>query len=372
MTTEIRIPTQRKLLYLGVIVALALVAGECGLRVRQWIRFGSPATGVRSQMLTYDPAADLYVPKPGYEAKGARIHVKINSLGFRGNEFTREKPSNTIRIVAMGASTTFCAEVSSNERTWPHRLQEKLQAAYPSVRVEVINAAVAGYTSTENLKNLQSRVLPLDPDLVIYYEANNEIVHDTRELAVRQGLLAPDAGAQSSFVTTLSSYSLLFDLVHKNLAIMTRGRSAPGRTIDQVPADLTAHFIGALDQMRAMLAKKNAPLVLSTFLSKYRRGQDRQTQIANADVAFYYMPWMSIDGMLNAMDVYNQAILDDAAREHSPVVDDREAIPADARHYADCMHLLDDGAEAMADRFYRHFKEARLLDGIVSRAHKAP
>ena len=65
------------------------------------------------------------------------------------------------------------------------------------------------------------------------------------------------------------------------------------------------------------------------------------------------MPWMSIDGMLDAMDVYNQAILDYASRAALPVVDDREAVPADAEHFSDCMHFLDKGAEAMADRFAR-------------------
>jgi hypothetical protein len=43
---------------------------------------------------------------------------------------------------------------------------------------------------------------------------------------------------------------------------------------------------------------------------KFRPNQPREVQIANADVEFYYMPWMSIDGMFDAMDTYNQAILD--------------------------------------------------------------
>ena len=125
---------------------------------------------------------------------------------------------------------------------------------------------------------------------------------------------------------------------------------------------------GVLDQMRADLAAKDVPLVLSTFIVKYRRSQDRATQIKNADVEFYYMPWMSIDGMLDAMDVYNQAILDYAKRAGLPVVDDREAVPADAEHYSDCMHFLDKGAEAMADRFARYILETGALKNAVSRA----
>lgn len=364
---DIRIPVRRKIAYAAALVMVLLVACEGALRVRQWMRYGSPSTGVRDPMLVYDRDADLYVPKPGYEVKGGRINIKINSLGFRGDEFTRDKPAHTVRIVCLGASTTFNAEVSSNEATWPHRLQEGLQRAYPGVEIEVINAAVGGYVAGDNLKNLRHRVLPLDPDLVIYYEANNEIVHDTQELAIREGLWGRDGRRQSMFTSMLSKYSVTFDLAYKNLAILAHSRDTPAGKIDRVPTDLPNRFVGVLDEMRAELAARNVPFMLSTFLVKYRRNQDRRTQIANADVAFYYMPWMSIDGMLDAMDVYNQAILDYAGRAHLPVVDDRDAIPPDAEHFSDCMHLVDKGAEAMAGRFVRYLRDSGVMDQVTSR-----
>ena len=357
-----QIPLRRKLLYMGVMIVVLLGLCEAGLRTRAWMKYGTAATGVRDPMLMYLPEADLYVPKPGYEIKGANIHIKINSLGFRGDEFAAKKQANTFRIVAIGASTTFSAEVSSNHAVWTHRLQEKLQAAYPAKRIEVINAAVGGYVAADNLKNLKHRVLPLDPDLVIYYEANNEIVKDTRHVAVREGLISADGSRQPAWVSTLSSASLMFDLAYKNLAILVRSREG-GRRIDKVPADLPAQFTSQLEEMRTMLADRHIPLVLSTFIVKYRRDQDRSTQIANADVAFFYMPWMSIDGLLDAMDVYNDAIVKYGSRAGLLVVDDRFAIPPDTQHFSDCMHLLDKGNEAMADRFARALVNAGVITG---------
>ena len=64
-----------------------------------------------------------------------------------------------------------------------------------------------------------------------------------------------------------------------------------------MPPDLPRHFIGLVDQMRQDLAARDVPLVLSTFIVKFRRNQPREMQIANADVEFYYMPWMSIDDL---------------------------------------------------------------------------
>jgi lysophospholipase L1-like esterase len=338
---------------------MCLLIGEGGLRLRAWMKYGSAATGVRDPMLVHDPVADLWTPRPGYEVKGSKIHIKINSLGFRGDEFERTKPPGTFRIVALGASTTFSSEVSSNQATWTHRLQDKLRAMHPGRRIEVINAAVGGYVAADNLKNLKHRVLPLDPDLVIYYEANNEIVRDTRELAIARGVLREGAGATPGWAKAISRVSLMFDLFYKNIAIWARSGDSGGAKIDRVPPELPSRFIGVLDEMRAVLAERDVPFVLATFIVKYRRDQDRATQIANADVAFYYMPWMSIDGMLDAMDVYNQAIVDFGARAGLQVVDDRFAIPPDAEHFTDCMHLADKGNEAMAERFARALSDLR-------------
>ena len=363
----VTIPTHRKILYLAVIMIVLLAVCEVGLRARQWMRYGSFAASVRDPMLEYDASADLLVPRPGYEVKGARLNIKINSFGFRGDDVDRMKPPHTVRIAALGASTTFCAEVSDNHKTWPHRLQEKLSAAYPGVRFEVINTAVGGYTAAENLRNLTHRVLPLDPDLALYYEGNNEIAKDTRQLALDRGLIA--RGNPQSLARTISNYSLLFDLTYKNLTILAGRRNAAAvRTLDSVPPDLPTHFIGQLDEMRRTLAARDIPLVLSTFIVKFRRNQPRSTQLANADVEFYYMPWMSIDGMLDAMDTYNQAILDYATRNSLPVVDDREAVSPDAEHFSDAMHFLDKGAEAMADRFFRYLRTSNELQQAIAKA----
>jgi len=366
----VTIPTHRKVLFLAVLLLMLIGLCEAGLRARQWLRYGTFAASMRDPMLVHDKEADLLVPKPGYEIKGARLNVKINSLGFRGDEFERKKPAGTVRIACLGASTTFCMEVSHNHKTWPHRLQEKLSAAYPGVRFEVINTAVGGYTATENLRNLTHRVLPLDPDLAIYYEGNNEIVKDTGQLALRRGLIAD--GDSRSVARSVSQYSVLFDLAYKNLAILYgRKQSAATAKIDTIPNDLPQHFIGLLETMREQLAARDVPLVLSTFIVKFRRNQPRQTQIANADVEFYYMPWMSIDGMLDAMDTYNQAILDYAAKNRLPVVDDRDAVPPDAEHFSDCMHFVDKGAEAMAERFFGYLKGADVLEQAMDRARSS-
>ena len=207
----------------------------------------------------------------------------------------------------------------------------------------MINAAVGGYVAADNLKNLKHRVLPLNPDLVIYYEANNEIVKDTRDVAVRDGLISADGRRQPAWS---------HDAVEGQPDVRP-GLQEPGDSRAQ-PRGRPPHRQGAARSAGALHRASSTrcapcwpsgsiPLVLSTFIVKYRRDQDRATQIANADVAFFYMPWMSIDGLLDAMDVYNDAIVKYGSRAGLLVVDDRIAIPPDTEHFSDCMHLLRQG-----------------------------
>jgi hypothetical protein len=171
-----------KLLLLGASLTFALAGLEVIVRVRQHWKYGSAAATVHD--FTIDPASGLRIPVPGSNRAG----IAINSLGFRGPEIAVPKPEGTIRLAFLGASTTYCAEVSSNELVWPHLVTVKLQEQYPGVRFDYINAAVPGYSTEQSLKNFETRVAHLQPDVVVFYEATNDLAKDVDELAGSRGL----------------------------------------------------------------------------------------------------------------------------------------------------------------------------------------
>jgi lysophospholipase L1-like esterase len=363
-----QIPRRRKLMFVSVLVAFACLLAEVGVRIRAWVRYGSSSTGVTDDMMIFDPASDLVVPKPGYVRSGQKISIHINSLGFRGAEISRLKPNDCIRIACVGASTTFCGEASSDSAAWPQRLEHLLRQRFEGQRFEVINAGVPGYTAAQSLKNLRHRVIPLDPDIVIFYEANNELAAATRELAESRGLIRPRQGRRSGLLAFVGRYSLLADLVDKNLRILLAEKDAEHGTLSDIPRDLPNVFIETIDEMAAELQSRSVPFVLSTYLVKYRRDQDRNTQIANADVAFYYMPWMTIEALVDGIDAYNDAIIEYAKAHGLPVVEDCDSIPADSDHFADCMHLTDAGCSAMASRFADYLARSGLIDQAIEKA----
>jgi hypothetical protein len=361
----------RRVLFTAVLLIAVLAFCEAAVRARAWIKYGTSQSGVSAEMLAFDPRLGISYPRPGYELTSQTISIKINSLGFRGDEIAAAKPPKTVRIACVGASTTFSAEVSTNHATWPARLQQLLQRDYPDVKIEVINAGIPGYVVTESLKNLERRVLPLDPDIVIFYEANNDMANDTRALARQQGLIPTSDGYLSGPASTLSRYSLLFDLAYKNSRIlMSRSDTQTGK-LATVPANLPDRFIGELGKMDALLRSRGIQFVLSTYLVKYRRDQDRATQIANANVSFYYMPWMTIDALLDGMDRYNDAIVVFATSHGVPVVTDRDSVPADDAHYVDWAHMTDAGSARMAERFHRFLVEQRVVTNVIAAATSA-
>jgi lysophospholipase L1-like esterase len=345
-------------------VLFGLLLCEGAVRLRAWILYGTTAPVV-SSLLVEDPATGLVVPRAGADVRGRKVQIHVDSLGFRGPEIPREKPPGTVRIACLGASTTFCGEVSSDEKTWPAQLERLLCARFPDVPIEVVNAGVPGYRISQTLASFRRRVLPLQPDLVIDYEANNDMARDTEELARARGLLG-DAGAAAGW---LDRHSLLVNLVHKNLEVRAKASSA-GK-LASLPPELTRSFAAELSALEDEAERAGVPLVVGTFLVKYRRGQPREVQLANADVAFYYMPWMTVDLLLDGIDAYNAAIRDVARARGIVLADDPDAVPADADHYADCMHFTDAGCERLARRFERVIARRRVLDAIVAAARRA-
>lgn len=118
-----------------------------------------------------------YIPRPGYQlydSDSDTIATSHNSLGFRGKEFQQQKPANVFRIVMLGGSAVYTSRVKYDSETIPARLEKSLKD-HGYKNVEVINGGVSGYSTAESLINLQYRVLELSPDLIIVYEAINDL-----------------------------------------------------------------------------------------------------------------------------------------------------------------------------------------------------
>ncbi len=340
---------RQRLVLVALLFALAVVGLEGVLRLRSWKRFGTSQPRIADAYLGDVEGYSLLAPIPGASLDGELVSIHINSMGFRGEEFPFAKQPGELRIACVGGSTTFCAEASHDSRTWPARLQAQLRERYPERDIRVINAGVPGYRIEHSLRNLRERVLPLRPDVVVLYHAHNDIIEDSRAVAVTEGL-ADANDPEPTFSERLADTSMLYMLLSKNLAVRfgNRGPTVIRRKLDHLPLDVHEPFVATLDEIHAEVRAHGARLVLATFSTKVRPDQSPDEQRANADIAAIYMPWISIPCLNLAMDRYNAAILAYAEQHDLPIAPVRDAIPADGDHFADYIHLTDKGCERMA------------------------
>ena len=98
--------------------------------------------------------------------------VKINGQGLRDYEYGLKKPENSIRIAAVGDSTTFGVGVNL-EDTYVKQL-EKILNKNCSKKIEVINFGASGASTINELELIQRKVLLYKPDIILLEMDNND------------------------------------------------------------------------------------------------------------------------------------------------------------------------------------------------------
>lgn len=125
---------------------------------------------------------------------GQRFNVAINSHGFRGRDFQPSKRPGVVRIVTLGASSTFGFR-SPDHQTYPVFLQQNLNSVLPRrfvnapsapvTEFEVINLGIPHLTSDQIYSLFVKEGLALTPDFVTFYEGINDAVEPPNTSAER-------------------------------------------------------------------------------------------------------------------------------------------------------------------------------------------
>ncbi len=208
--------TKRLAIRFGLALVSALVAGEVTARVWLGETFVQGAHTGPPQALVGKPDPDLGWVLRGNSnfevaGNGFRYRVRTNSRGWRDQERSFEKPAGQKRVAVLGDSTAFGWGVDQ-EDMWSAQLQELLGPG-----VEVLNFAVPGYSTDQELWVLEHEVARYDVDIVLLGVVLNDIlgndnprIHDMQKAhwvkdAGGQWTLAdhPVPGARATIWTTL-------------------------------------------------------------------------------------------------------------------------------------------------------------------------
>lgn len=109
------------------------------------------------------------------------VPLKTNSLGLRDDEVVMPKPKDVYRILSLGESSTWGANISA-ENAYSELLEKLLNERLggPGGEIkhyEVVNAGVGAYTIWQSNIYLQEEGIKLDPDMVLIYHESNDYMH---------------------------------------------------------------------------------------------------------------------------------------------------------------------------------------------------
>ena len=142
--------------------------------------------GEYRNLVGFDQFADLYVfsSTDGSEFPTFRFlrdasypsGLRTNRFGWRSPQIAVSKPPRTIRLAFVGASTTVSphAEPYSYPELAGFWLDKWAASRGLNVSIEVINAGREGLTSRSFQAIVRQELLPVEPDLIVYYEGSNQ------------------------------------------------------------------------------------------------------------------------------------------------------------------------------------------------------
>jgi hypothetical protein len=277
----------RRLIAAALVIALLACAVEVALRWHQY-QLGLKSRAAHPTNIPFTPsrATGLQLPLAWY---GTGQHaeteeplpLRVNSLGIRGPEYPRVKPSGTLRILCLGDETTL-AHGHAEEETYPGQLETLLDGSIAQP-VEVINAGLPGGCPLTETIHFRRLLTTLQPDVVIVHVDISDAEDDR---LYRTHLRVDDAGEPVAVVHPslevadgpLSNVAEQFALA-KWLEGRLSQRVAGAQAVSNVdtfqeqlvawstnpaPDSGVSHVVQPLEYLKILLDSEGATLVIAT------------------------------------------------------------------------------------------------------------
>jgi lysophospholipase L1-like esterase len=366
---SIRIPRKTELILPVFSILLTFFLLESGARL--WLNYlATPEqydryvlfTSIDPKEFAFTPHPYLsYYPTPNYR-KGLTSH---NSLGYRNDEFSLEKPSGVYRIVALGGSSTYDVSIKDNAATFTAQLERLLRENSGYQNVQVINAGVPGYNSWEILVNLEFRVLDLDPDLVIIYEGTNDVHARLVEPSAYRG---DDLGRRQTWRVppiALWEHSALLRILSRMMNV-TRQVSIDDFVSSPTYVSWPYEYRLSEDNLDpGEILKENPPIYFRRNLenmSAIAKEHDVLIMLATWAHSPYLKDYASQDYYQHGFQENNDVVKEVAADQQIPLFHFAEVMPQEAIYWADGRHVNEAGALVKARLFAEYIHDQGLID----------
>src|SRR3954464_4900442 len=118
-------------------------------------------------------AGDIFSRVPCLPPKG-----NSKSMGSLPHVASKLVAGQPVVIIAFGSSSTAGYGATSPEFNYPNRLAAQLRRQYPTADITVVNAGKGGEDAPEMMKRLQTEVIDMHPDMVIWQVGTNAVLRN--------------------------------------------------------------------------------------------------------------------------------------------------------------------------------------------------
>lgn len=319
-----------------------------------------------------------------------------NGYGWRGPDLTLDKPPRTIRIAFVGASTTvsFHGSAASYPEFLGRWLNQWAALRDPGLRFEIINAAREGINSDSIAAIVRQEVLPLEPDLVVYYEGANQfwpasfIEWPSDRVPERPRLDPRTPWNAEKYSALLARVRSLWDGVNGRWSESERpvlpvkwpadlDERDPPLDHPEMPLNLPA-IVQALESMRRDLDAAGGDLLVSSFFWMVYDGM-KLDPVRNGNVLHYLhrVFWPLGYGHIGRMaDFQNRVFAKYAATHGVPLLDFAALYPKDPDLFVDAIHMSPGGGTRLQAwvmmQLLLPMIERRIEDGSLPRPDRQP
>ena len=220
-----------------------------------------------------------------------------NRYGWKGFDIPPDKPNRTIRIAFLGASTTISGHSGHSYSDYiNHWLNLWARENGHDLLFEVINTGHETYRSMDTAAVVEKELIPLEPDIAVYYEGANQFRVKKDIIGVPWAYL-PDPVDKVLDSAGVYKVSALLRLVRRVLPLFINSGTLSDGLTEPVKPSYIFVWPEGLDRDNPDISRLDLPLHLPEILLDLKRIQN-QFEKNGAELVIASFIWMVFDGMV--------------------------------------------------------------------------
>lgn len=291
----------------------------------------------------HEQAGFKYVPgRYSVEKSLVGFEGNVNSLGYRGPEWKKEKEPGVKRIICLGDSVVLGLWGTTPDASFPRQLEillnEKKRGS--AKRFEVLNGGLGSNTSSQVIYRLKTEFLDYHPDLVIVQIGINDMSESNPMIpaSYRPGGWIKSVCQRSFLVRTLAG--VIFKVIIPKMSLSPEQAEKRREKFENYTPE---PFRSNMTEIAKICGERNIPAVFIT-LSLRLNTEDADRHPEREDPPPYFARDRGLCKTL--VKRYNETIRDIGKEMSVPVADMAgfwERAPQGSRYFKDFAHFTNEG-----------------------------